>query len=171
MIYSKTSRDVISALKFIFLVHGVPVDVVANNMPFGSEVIKQFSMEWRFNITTSSSHYHRSHDMAERYVQTVKQFLKKATDLKSDIYQSLLAYQQPHVTGLQYSPSKMLFSRGIRGPLPCTDETLRPQVLEAQQLLQQRQDKQKEVHYRKARDLKPLVKGDRVLVRTDNKPH
>ena len=34
-----------------------------------------------------------------------------------------------------------------------------------------RQDKQKEVHDRKARDLKPLVNGDRVLVGTDNEPH
>ena len=36
MIKSKTSRDVIGALKSIFSVHGVPVDVVADNMPFGS---------------------------------------------------------------------------------------------------------------------------------------
>ena len=34
-----------------------------------------------------------------------------------------------------------------------------------------RQDKQKEVHNRKARDLKTLVNGDRVLVKTDNEPY
>ena len=89
----------------------------------------------------------------------------------SQAYQSLLAYRQTPVTGLPYSPSKMLFSRGIREPLPCTDETLRPQVLEARELMLQRQDKQKEVHDRKARDLKTLVNMDRVLVRTDNEPH
>ena len=65
----------------------------------------------------------------------------------------------------------MLFSRGIRGPFPCTDETLRPQVLEARELMLRRQDKQKEVHGRKARDLKPSVNGDRVLVRADNETH
>ena len=99
------------------------------------------------------------------------QFLKKAVDSESDIYQSLLAYRQTPVTRLSYSPSEMLFSRGIRGPLPCTDETLRPQVFEAQELMLRRQDKQKEVHDRNARDLKSLVNGDRVLVRTDNESH
>ena len=45
MIKGKTSRDVISALKSIFSIHGVPVDVVADNMPFGSEAMKQFSIK------------------------------------------------------------------------------------------------------------------------------
>ena len=103
--------------------------------------------------------------------QTVKQFLKKAADSESDIYQSLLAYRQTPVTELPYSPLEMLFSSSIRGPLPCTDETLRSQVLEAQELMLRRQDEQKEVHNRKARDLKTLVNMDRVLVRTGNEPH
>ena len=79
----------IGALKSVFSVHGVPMDVVADNMPFGREALKQFSIEWGFNVTTSSPHYHRFNSMAERYVQTVKQFLKKAADTKSNIYQSL----------------------------------------------------------------------------------
>ena len=45
MIEGTTSRDVIGALKSIFSVHGVPVDVVADNMPFGSEAMKQFSIK------------------------------------------------------------------------------------------------------------------------------
>ena len=45
MIKGKTSKDVKSALKSIFSVHGVPVDVVADNMPFGSEAMKQFSIK------------------------------------------------------------------------------------------------------------------------------
>ena len=68
MIKGKTSRNVISALKLIFSVHGVPVDVVPDNMAFGSEAMKRFSIEWCFNITTSSPHYHRSNGMAKRYV-------------------------------------------------------------------------------------------------------
>lgn len=60
MMKGKTAKDVIGALKSVFSVHGVPVDVVADNMPFGSEAMKQFSIEWGFNVTTSSPHYHRS---------------------------------------------------------------------------------------------------------------
>ena len=115
------------------------MDVVADNMPFGREAMKQFSIEWGFNETTSSPHYHRFNSMAERYVQTVKQFLKKAADTRS-----LLAYCQTPVAGLPYSPSEMLFSRRIRGPLPCTEEMLKPQIPDALELLQQRQNKQKE---------------------------
>ena len=136
--------DEIGALKSVFSVHGVPMDVVADNMPFGREAMKQFSIEWGFNETTSSPHYHRFNNMAERYVQTVKQFLKKAADTRSNIYQSLLAYCQTPVAGLPYSPSEMLFSRRIRGPLPCTEEMLKPQIPDALELLQQRQNKQKE---------------------------
>ena len=101
----KTAKDVIGALKSVFSVHGVPMDVVADNMLFGSEAMKQFSIEWGFNVITSSPHYHRSNSMAERYVQTVKQFLKKPADTESDIYQSLLAYRQTPVAGLPYGPS------------------------------------------------------------------
>ena len=61
-------------------------------------------------------------------------------------------------------------SRCIRGPLPSTEEMLKPQIPDALELLQQRQNKQKDVHDRKARDLKPLAEGDKVFVRTDNEP-
>ena len=53
IIKGKTSRDVISALKSIFSVHGVPVHGVAD-MPFGSDAMKRFSIEWGFIVTTSS---------------------------------------------------------------------------------------------------------------------
>ncbi|KAF6024142.1 hypothetical protein EB796_017537 [Bugula neritina] len=42
---------------------------------------------------------------------------------------------------------------------------LRPQVPAALPLLQQRQSHQKEVYDKRAKDLKPLVGGDKVLVR------
>ena len=64
-------------------------------------------------MTTPSPHYHQSNGLAERYVQTVKQFLKKAADTCTDIYQSLLAYRQTPVAGLPFSPSEMIFNRCI----------------------------------------------------------
>jgi len=76
---------------------------------------------------TSSPHYHQSNGMAERYVQTVKQFLKKAADSNSDIYQSLLAYRQTPMADLSFSPAEMLFSHCVRGPLPYTEQMLKPQ--------------------------------------------
>ena len=99
-------------------------------MPFGSEAMKQFLIECGFSITTSSSHYHRSNDVTKRYMQTVKQFIKKAADSESVIYQSLLVYRQTSVARLPYSVLEMLFSRLIRGLLFCA-EMLKPHMLKS----------------------------------------
>ena len=168
---SKTSKDVIIALRSIFAVHGVPINVIADNMPFGSEMLRQFAKEWSFNITTSSPHYPKSNGMAERYVQTIKQFLKKADESNTDIYQSLLAYRQTPNAGLPYSPSELLFNRCIRGPLPYTDKTLTPIIPEAQETLLDRQQRQKQDYDKRATDLQPLQEGNNVLCRTDDAKH
>jgi len=122
----KTAEDVVMALKSIFSVHGIPLTIMADNMPFNSSVMKRFAKEWCFSIKTSSPHYPRSNGMAERYVQTVKLFLKKCENGGDDVYRSLLAYRETAVTGLPYSPAEMLFIQSIRSHLPVTTETLRP---------------------------------------------
>lgn len=162
----KTANDVIMALKSIFAVHGIPVEVIADNMPFGSASMLQFAKEWGFNVTTSSPHYPRSNGMAERYVQTIKQFLKKAEFSNSDIYQSLLAYRQTPVAGLPFSPAEMLFSRCIRGPLPYTEERLNPVVVQASNSLVERQAIQKKQHDEKAKQLQPIAEGTNVMIKT-----
>ena len=167
LINNKKSEDVIAALKSIFAVHGVPVEVIADNMPFSSYTMKHFADEWGFNITTSSPHYPKSNGMAERYVQTVKQFMKKAEDSAGDIYAALLAYRQTPVAGLSFSPAEMLFNRNIRSTLPSTSGTLTPSVPKAFESLQARQDEQRRRHDRHAKALDPLDVGDDVLVRTN----
>lgn len=166
LISHKKSEDVIAALKSIFAVHGVPVEVIADNMPFSSYAMKNFADEWGFNITTSSPHYAKSNGMAERYVQTVKQFMKKTGDSGCDIYAALLAYRQTPVSGLPFSPAEMLFNRNIRSPLPSTSGTLAPSVPNAFEALRARQDDQKNRHDQNSRTLEPLSVGDDVLVRT-----
>jgi hypothetical protein len=52
--------------------------------------------------------------MAERYVQTIKQFLRKGEETNEDIYPALLAYRETPVSGCVYSPAEMLFNRCIR---------------------------------------------------------
>ncbi|KAF6036591.1 hypothetical protein EB796_005102 [Bugula neritina] len=50
-------------------------------------------------------------------------------------------------------------------PLPYTEQMLKPQVPAALPLLQQRQSHQKEMYDMGAKELEPLVGGDKVLVR------
>ena len=44
-ILNKSSNDVILALKSIFSVHDVPLNIMADNMPFSSQSMKQFAQK------------------------------------------------------------------------------------------------------------------------------
>jgi hypothetical protein len=166
LLKQKRSEDVITALKSMFAVHGVPASIMADNMPFNSAQMNEFAKDWNFQIITSSPHYPKSNGMAERFVQTIKQFLKKA-DQEGDLYSALLAYRQTPIAGLLYSPAELLFNRYIRGPLPLSTRRLVPHVPEALPFLKERQNKQKEVHDDHCKALTPLTEGDHILMRTD----
>lgn len=167
LLVRKRAQDIILALKSMFSVHGVPMEVMADNMPFGSTEMKLFAEQWGFNIVTSSPHYPRSNGMAERYVQTMKSFMKKAEESGEDVYASLLAYRETPLSGLLYSPAEMLFNRQLRSKLPKSNVTLCPRPLHAKDDLQIRQAKQKSYYDRGSKELDPLHQGQSVLVRTD----
>ena len=162
----KTAEDVVLALKSIFAVHGVPVSILADNMPFSSRVMQTFASSWCFTIVTSSPHYPKSNGMAERYVQTMKAFLKKCEDEREDIYRSLLRYRQSPITGCAFSPAELLFNRALRSDLPITAESLKPVVIEASQQLIANQNLQKKYHDRHARPLADLEPGTPALIRS-----
>lgn len=56
-LHRKTSSAIIPKLKEIFARFGIPRQLVADNMPFGSFEMVSFASEWGFSITTSSPHY------------------------------------------------------------------------------------------------------------------
>ena len=162
----KSADDVIQALQSIFSVHGVPVTVMADNMPFNSQKMQAFAASWGFEIITSSPRYPRSNGMAERFVQTIKLFMKKCEDSGEDVYKSLLAYRESPVSGCSYSPAEMLFNRTIRSNLPVTTATLRPMVVDPTSQLQQRQEIQKEYYDRGTKALETLNPGSKTWIRT-----
>lgn len=57
----------------------IPKEVIADNMPFGSNKCLQFSKEWNFKITTSSPYYAKSNGLAERGVGIAKYMLRKSS--------------------------------------------------------------------------------------------
>jgi len=167
LLTQKRAQDVIMALKSIFSLHGVPQEIFADNMPFSSSTMHSFAEEWGFQITTSSPNYPRSNGLAERYVQTVKAFLKKADESQSDVYSSLLVYRDTPVSGMLYSPAELLFNRQLRTKLPKHTNILTPQVPDSQVQLEARQLRAKAHYDRTTKSLEPLKEGDPVLVRTD----
>ena len=57
LLRDKTSQSVITSMKSVFARHGIPDEVIADNMPFSSKECIQFAQEWGFEINTSSPRY------------------------------------------------------------------------------------------------------------------
>ena len=164
LLEAKTSASVILQLKAIFARHGIPEEIMADNMPFSSRQLQLFAQDWGFKITTSSPRYPKSNGQAERMIQTVKQLLRKAHDSNTDPYIALLQYRNAPLTGLEVSPAQLLMSRSLRTKLPTLNQNLQPKVMNARKELVSRQEKQKMYHDRTSKPLPTLKKGDVVRV-------
>ena len=139
----KTAEATIAALKSLFAIHGIPSQLIADNMPFSSKKFKQFASDWNFQVITSSPTYPQSNGLAERYVQTIKKLLKKAIDSGSDEALALLEFCNTPITGMSYTPAQLLMSRRLHGCLLMTASSLVPNVASnVKKQLQEHQDKQ-----------------------------
>ena len=151
----KTAGTIVTHMKSIFARHGIPEELVSDNMPYNSKEFKRFADDWGFELITSSPTYPQSNGLSEKAVQTVKRILKKA----SDPYIGLMEYRNTPVTGMTYSPSQLLMSRTTRTKIPVTQELLKPKIAtEVKQQLLACQHQQ--VHYynqgaKPLTDLKP----------------
>ena len=164
----KSSQAVITSMKSVFARHGIPDEVVADNMPFSSKECSRFAQEWGFKISTSSPHYPQSNGMSERTIQTIKNLLRKADDEGNDPYIALLEYRNTPITGLQESPAQLLMSRMLKSKLPTTTALLRPKVQEkVREKLEQRAAKQKEYFDRNAKPLSPVKMHQSARIRRD----
>jgi len=54
LLEDKTTSSIIHHLKSIFARHGIPMELIADNMPFSSKAMREFANDWDFTITTSS---------------------------------------------------------------------------------------------------------------------
>ena len=126
------SSCVITKLKNMFSVHGIPKELFSDGGPqFTSSQFKHFQKEWDFHHTRSSPHYPQSNGQVERTVQTVKRALRKALESGEDPYLALLTINTtPDISGK--SPAEKLFGRHTRSQIPSmrtsrspTEETAR----------------------------------------------
>ncbi|XP_055861369.1 uncharacterized protein LOC106067741 [Biomphalaria glabrata] len=163
---NKTAECVIRAMKGIFARHGIPEEIVSDNMPFNSYQYREFASEWGFKITTSSPRYPQSNGQSEVYVGIVKQIFNKAYKSGKDPYLAMLEYRNTPISGLLYSPSQLLMSRRLRDIIPTDPKLLKPSVAEnAETLLNERQRKSKVKYDSKARLPKDYSVGEKVRVR------
>ena len=164
----KTASSIITYTKGICARHGIPEEILSDNMPFGSREFKDFAYEWGIKTTTSSPTYAQSNGQAERCMQILKGLLKKADEDGRDPYLALLEYGNTPVAGLQYTPSQMLMSRLLRSKLPTKQTLLQPNVVDAHRDLQCRQQRQKTYYDKSASPLQQLNRGDVVRVQKGN---
>lgn len=86
---NKTTGAIVTHMKSIFARHGIPDELISDNMPYNSREFKQFATDWGFKLTTSSPTYPQSNGLSEKAVETVKRILKKT----GDQYIGLLKYR------------------------------------------------------------------------------
>lgn len=102
----------------MFAAYGIPDIVIADNMSYSSYECQRFAREYDFEFQTSSPGYPRSNRLAERFVQTAKNILKKSEDLNV----ALMEYRNTPITGLKRSPAELLYSRKLKTKLPVVEK-------------------------------------------------
>ena len=96
-IEDKSAGTIIAKMKAIFARHGIPEELMSDNMPYASKEFHQFASEWNIKLTTSSPLYPQSNGQSERFVQTVKQMLQKAKERRQRLlYSTPRVQNNPH---------------------------------------------------------------------------
>jgi hypothetical protein len=165
---STSNLATINQLKSWFAVHGVPAILESDNMPFNSADFKNFSIRWGFEQSISSPNFPRANGLAERFVQTAKNLLKRCHQDSSDIYEALLNYRNTPRSPDLGSPVQRLMSRRTQTLVPISDELLLPSVIDPKevhkQLLQAR-EKEKMYADRGSKSKPEFNVGDTVRIK------
>lgn len=159
-----TSKEVIENLKSWFATHGIPEKLDSDNGPqYSSMEFRNFANEWGIQHATSSPKYPKSNGLAERFVQTAKNMLRKCTMDKTDFKLALLNYRNTPRNEVLGSPNQRLMSRTTRSTMPVSVQHLKPQVIEnVSAELKCLRKKQKLYHDRNTRPARELAVGDNV---------
>ena len=106
-----TSTVTIEHLRSIFATHGLPEMLVTDNgSVFTSEEFRTFTKQNGIRHSTSAPYHPASNGLAERSVQTFKNFMKKCTDgsIEARVSRFLLQYRVTPQTTTGISPAEML---------------------------------------------------------------
>ena len=166
---SKKINDVIYALRQQFARHGIPLEVVSDNSPFGAAEFKLFAERWEFKHTTSSPRYPASNGRAENAVKTAKRLMLKASESHGDPLMALLDWRNTPSEQLGPSPAKLMFGRRTRTRLPEADVLLStPSAAAAKSALTAAKERQASYYNRGAKERPSLPVGQTVRIKHDD---
>ena len=162
---TKTAKGIAEILRKQFSVHGIPNQLISDNMPFSSQEFRTFAASYEFEVITSSPGYPQSNGKAENAIKTAKSIMKKAKEAGRDPYLSLLDWRNTPSEGMSSSPAQRMFGRRTRTLLPTTSYLLKPKVQEdvKEKLLKQK-SKQAKYYNQNTKELPPLQTGEVVRV-------
>lgn len=127
-IKTKKATEIIKKLKELFVTHGIPEVLIADNIPFSSLECKDFAKTWEFEIKTSSPRYPQSNGLTKKNVGIAKQLLKKCLEQKEDWDKVLLHYKNTSLAEMDILLAQVLLSRQLRNLVPVKKKILRPVV-------------------------------------------
>jgi hypothetical protein len=158
LLKSKQSCDIIETFKKVFATHGIPDIVIADNMPYSSYECQRFAKEYDFEFQTSSPGYPKSNGLAERFVQTAKNILKKSEDVNG----ALMEYRNTPITSLKRSPAELLYQRKLKTKLPVV-EKVNTKIKKFRDELQNRNKIVKKYYDRNAKPRDDFKNGDTIV--------
>ena len=162
------AATVIEALKNNFARHGIPNEVMSDNGPqFRSHEYADFAKSYNFKPLYSTPYYPQSNGQTERYVQTIKNMMKKCSADHVDIQIGLLNYRNTPLEHINLSPSQLLMGRRLRSRIPTTKTNLKPQltpdISKQRQYIQKQQKLKYDRHAGKSH--KQIIPGTTVKYR------
>lgn len=160
----KQAKDINEKLLEAFSQFGIPLTVIADNMPFGSLECREFAKEFDFKFETSSPYHPRSNGLAERSVQICKNILKK-TKNEHEVQNALLEYRLTPTKDLEYSPSQLLQNRILRSKLPTHENKLVPRICtNANNQMKQKQENMRHYYNKTAKEREEFKLNEKVMI-------
>lgn len=160
---NKTANQVIDKLKTVFCTHGIPREIIADNIPFGSFIFRKFCKENDIDIITSSPHYPQSNGLSERFVQTAKSILKKCCDDGCEIWIALLEYRNTPFKNVNVSPVELLMNRKTRSLIPAKDTLYVPQAIPNMKANIERNNATSKTYYDRSAKIQDNFKNGEII--------
>ncbi len=158
-----TAAKTIGFMKEIFSEHGVPELLRTDNGPqYSADNFAVFCETWQIKHQTSSPGFPQSNGFAEAMVKIVKGTLQRAKESGTDPYLALLDTRSTPIDSKLNSPAELLYQRPLRTTIPGNIKNTDPTSQEIRDHQEEKINKMKDYHDKKARTLAGLYVGQNI---------
>ena len=119
---SMTGQHIATHCKQIFAEYSWPETLISDNGPcYTVDAFTNMRKECGVNHITSSPHYPQSNELAEGYIQIVKNLFHKAKEAGKDMFECIMIYYNTPLSSNLQSPMQILQSISARSDLPMSN--------------------------------------------------